>query len=58
MRIKVVTHKENASLIKSLKIEAEVGEIEEMANNETARPIYKSLIRLLERVAGKDKENA
>ena len=58
MLIKVVTHKENASLIKTLKIETEVSEIENLANLPPAKPIYRALIRLLERVAGKDKENA
>ena len=56
MKIKIVTHKENAGLIKTLRIETDVNEVEEFAKRKESQPIYKSLIRLLERVAGKDKD--
>jgi len=56
MKIKIVTHKENAGLIKTLRIETDANEIEEFAKRKESQPIYKSLIRLLERVAGKDKD--
>ena len=55
MKIKIVTHKENANLIKVLKVDAEPGEIEKIANIPATKPIYDALIRVFGRVAGKEK---